>query len=590
MAREDITVKFNLDDSGFKGGIKRSTAAINRFGKSALGAANKLAKMGLAAAAASLALFARSSLNAAREIGNLARVANTTPEKFQRLSFGAKTVGVDQQKLADIFKDTGDKIGDFLQTGGGPLADFFENIAPKIGVTADMFRDLSGPEALQLYYDSIDRANLSQSEMTFFMEAIASDATLLTPLLKEGGLAFEEFGKQAEESGLIMSDLEQEKLEKVNLKMDVFKKRGTVLAGTFLTKVIPALTILGQGFGFIGDIVGVAAANAIAFGKALGTVVSAAVTPAIGGLKALGLAIKATSQFLSGDVDGAEKSIKQAKAAASETAQEILDIPKKLKAAATELKNSAKSGIKVLGESVGKSSKIIEKAIDDITGASNESEDALVKVIKAAVAAAIEADEIGGDGKGTQFEIEQKLIKMKLAALKAETRGEDELATALNNRIKLAERILEIMKETGATQREATIIANKQVKAELAGDSGSTGGGNADSSSTTATGSGRSRPGSNTGDPSIGKNRVGGVQGNFGGYGSRFGPAPTMDERERAAGLTLRGNNTMSGRAAQGASGMNQSTKSGGSKPDKQLTVAEESARSLKIIETELLK
>ena len=33
--------------------------------------------------------------------------------------------------------------------------DFFENIAPKVGVTAEMFRNLSGPEALQLYYNSI---------------------------------------------------------------------------------------------------------------------------------------------------------------------------------------------------------------------------------------------------------------------------------------------------------------------------------------------------------------------------------------------------------------------------------------------------
>jgi len=61
------------------------------------------------------------------------------------------------------------------------MADFFETVAPLVGVTADNFKDLSGPQALQLYVDSLEKANLSQSQMTFFMEAIASDATALLP-------------------------------------------------------------------------------------------------------------------------------------------------------------------------------------------------------------------------------------------------------------------------------------------------------------------------------------------------------------------------------------------------------------------------
>jgi len=79
-------------------------------------------------------------------------------------------------KVADIIKDVNDKIGDFIATGAGPMADFFENIAPKVGVTADQFARLSGQDALALYVKSLEAANLSQAEMTFYMEAIASDA------------------------------------------------------------------------------------------------------------------------------------------------------------------------------------------------------------------------------------------------------------------------------------------------------------------------------------------------------------------------------------------------------------------------------
>ena len=54
-------------------------------------------------------------------------------------------------------KDMQDRIGDFQQTGGGPLADFFTNIAPKVGVTIQQFQKLSGPEALQLFYNSLEK-------------------------------------------------------------------------------------------------------------------------------------------------------------------------------------------------------------------------------------------------------------------------------------------------------------------------------------------------------------------------------------------------------------------------------------------------
>ena len=54
-------------------------------------------------------------------------------------------------------------------------------------MTAAQFRNLSGPQALQLYVSSLEKANLSQSQFTFFLEAIASDSSRLLPLLRDGG-------------------------------------------------------------------------------------------------------------------------------------------------------------------------------------------------------------------------------------------------------------------------------------------------------------------------------------------------------------------------------------------------------------------
>ena len=156
-----------------------------------------------AAAVATTALVAE-QVALANELQHTANVANSSIKEIQRYTVGAKKMGIEQDALGAIFQDTSDKIGDFLSTGGGGMADFFENIAPQIGVTAEQFRELSGPQALQLYYDSLDRANLSQNEMTFYMEAMASDATTLIPLLADGGAGFDTWAQAAENAGAVM--------------------------------------------------------------------------------------------------------------------------------------------------------------------------------------------------------------------------------------------------------------------------------------------------------------------------------------------------------------------------------------------------
>lgn len=100
-------------------------AAFARRAGLALGAA-------AAAATASLGLIVRSTAESAAQIRQFAQVANATPDALQRWSAGARTVGIEQEKLADILKDVNDRVGDFLQTGGGPMADFFENVAPRV--------------------------------------------------------------------------------------------------------------------------------------------------------------------------------------------------------------------------------------------------------------------------------------------------------------------------------------------------------------------------------------------------------------------------------------------------------------------------
>jgi len=190
---------------------------------------------------AAVALVANYANNA-KEVENLSRVAGEGFEAFQLYAAGAKTVGVEQDKLADIFKDTNDKIGDFLQTGAGPMADFFEQIGPKVGITADMFKDLSGKDALQLYVDGLEKANLSQAEMTFYMEAIASDATLLLPLLKNGGEGFNAMAEEALAAGAVISESGAKSAKALNTSFAMLQMWITGLGNDIAEELIPTVT------------------------------------------------------------------------------------------------------------------------------------------------------------------------------------------------------------------------------------------------------------------------------------------------------------------------------------------------------------
>lgn len=189
-------------------GFEADQSKIDKFENSVGNLTKGLALLVTGATAAATAAFgfASSTARQSEEIERSAKLAGTGVEEFQKLAYASESFGIEQDKLADILKDVNDKMGDYAQTGGGAMADFFEFIAPKVGVTAEQFKNLSGADALQLYVSSLEKANLSQADMTFYMEAIASDSTLLLPLLEKNGEAYKTLAKEAEEYGAILSE------------------------------------------------------------------------------------------------------------------------------------------------------------------------------------------------------------------------------------------------------------------------------------------------------------------------------------------------------------------------------------------------
>lgn len=229
---------------GFVAGMDQGSRSAEKWRKDVEKSAKAVGvAIGAAVASGVTALTAITvgAVRSAAEISNLSSVANASTTEFQKYAAGAKLVGVEQDKLADIFKDVNDKVGDFLNTGGGALADFFTNIAPKVGIAVDDFRNLSGPQAIGLYVQSLEKANVSQADMTFYMEAIASDATLLLPLLRNGSQGFKTLGDAAEQAGAVMDKESIDAANRLSAAVWLIEQNATGLKNEVAKGLLPVL-------------------------------------------------------------------------------------------------------------------------------------------------------------------------------------------------------------------------------------------------------------------------------------------------------------------------------------------------------------
>lgn len=198
----------SLESAAFEKGLSEAQRNFSRFSRQMEQVGERMQGLGTMLTAAvtgplvGLSVAVSKSVDSLSELDNQARVAGLTAERFKVLSMAADQFGVGQEKLGDVLKDTTDKVGEFLSTGGGEMADFFENIAPKVGITAEAFRGLSGADALQLYVSSLEKAGLSQAEMVFYMEAIADEGSRLLPMFAKNGAAIAAMEAEAKRLGL----------------------------------------------------------------------------------------------------------------------------------------------------------------------------------------------------------------------------------------------------------------------------------------------------------------------------------------------------------------------------------------------------
>ena len=200
----------NYETANFERKINVAGSSIRKMGTATLQLTGMITA-GVGAAVAASTYMVRQSAQQAREIERQATVAQVSVQRIQELSYASEQYSIAGDKMSDILKDVNDKLGDYAATGGGEFKDFFEQIAPKVGLTVSELQRMAGPEALIAIKEAMDQANVPMKQQIFYLESIANDASALMPLLENKGERLYELTRHYKDLNVAMSkyDIQQ---------------------------------------------------------------------------------------------------------------------------------------------------------------------------------------------------------------------------------------------------------------------------------------------------------------------------------------------------------------------------------------------
>lgn len=192
---------------------------------------------GMGSLTAAATILIKQTAEQAREIERMSNVAQISSERIQALGYASEQYNISGDKMADILKDTNDKLGDFVANGGGEFKDFFDNVAPKVGLTAQELSKLSSPEVLVAVKKAMDEANVPMKAQITYLESIADEASALMPLLENNGKLLYELTEKYRDLNVAMSDYDIKKFKEMDQKLN---EVGMKLQRSFANAVLGA--------------------------------------------------------------------------------------------------------------------------------------------------------------------------------------------------------------------------------------------------------------------------------------------------------------------------------------------------------------
>lgn len=228
-AKQATAAKRALED--YNDELGEGGGKLRALGKSLASGAKSLAKWASAAAAAGAALAATALTRITTQQADLARQTLASAEAFgvstrslQEWQYAAEQVGIGGEKTADILKDVSEKIGDAFATGGGEAAEVIE----RLNLNIDELVRLEPDQQILKIAQQLD--GMPKAEQIQVLESLASDASLLLPLLADNAARLRELAAAAEARGDILTEEELQRLADFDA---AFERVKTAISGVF---------------------------------------------------------------------------------------------------------------------------------------------------------------------------------------------------------------------------------------------------------------------------------------------------------------------------------------------------------------------
>ncbi|MBY7334193.1 hypothetical protein K6631_06815 [Escherichia coli] len=174
--------QFGKKTGGTLGGVASNTSQVfGTLSKGILGVAGVAVTAGTAVAALTLKVNGLVS-----ELNQLSTRSGISITQLQKLQKAFRATGIDAEGLADISQDTSDKMGEGYAAGTGEFVTVIEEMGLNINdFTKYVGKANGGIEAMISLYYKLREAGKTQAEITYAMEAVASNGSRLATVLSD---------------------------------------------------------------------------------------------------------------------------------------------------------------------------------------------------------------------------------------------------------------------------------------------------------------------------------------------------------------------------------------------------------------------
>lgn len=166
----------------------------------------------------------------------LANSLSVSTQTLQQWQYAGQKVGLEADKVGDIFKDVSDKIGDFAETGGGEAADLFENL----NLNIRELQSLSPDQQILKIAGAVNQLE-DPSQRTFYFESLADEMVRLQPLLANGAQGLRDAAAEADALGVAMSEMDIHRAVEAAHAMEQLQGVATGLSNTLIADLGPGL-------------------------------------------------------------------------------------------------------------------------------------------------------------------------------------------------------------------------------------------------------------------------------------------------------------------------------------------------------------